>query len=91
MAATQWVITCVATAKKTGHLQKVCNSPIKTGAPEVDAQGKPYTHANELDKGDATDGARAAAGHPNNPWLQQPDPYDYGATEEVSWKPLHFI
>ena len=28
--------------KKPGHLQKVCNSRIRAGAPEVDDKGKPY-------------------------------------------------
>jgi hypothetical protein len=68
--------------KKPGHLQKVCNSRIKAGAPEVDAQGKPYTNASELEDGGPTDGAGAPLDY-SNPWLQQPAPYDYGAAEEI--------
>ena len=68
--------------KKPGHLQKVCNSRIKAGAPEVDAQGKPYTNATELEEGGPTDGAAGSLDY-SNPWLQQPAPYDYGAAEEI--------
>lgn len=34
--------------KKVGHLQKVCNSRIKAGAPMVDKEGKPYRSINEV-------------------------------------------
>jgi hypothetical protein len=33
--------------KKPGHLQKVCNSRIKAGAPQVDANCKPYTYSRD--------------------------------------------
>ena len=56
--------------KKPGHLQKLCNSHIKAGAPEVNTQGKPYTHANEVDNDDTADGAGGTAGQLNNPWQQ---------------------
>ena len=77
--------------KTPGHLQKVCNSRIKVGVLEVETQGKPYTHANELDNGNTTDGAGAAAGHVSNPWQQQPDPYDYRAMEEIYRNSPDFI
>ena len=77
--------------KKPGHLQKVCNSRIKAGAPEVDAQGKPYTHANELDEGAPANGAGATTGQAENPWQQQQDPYDYGAQEEIYWNDPDFL
>jgi hypothetical protein len=34
--------------KKIGHLQKVCNTRIKAGAPMVDKDGKPYRVINEV-------------------------------------------
>ena len=34
--------------KKVGHLQKVCNTRIKAGAPMVDKEGKPYRSVNEV-------------------------------------------
>ena len=68
--------------KKPGHLQKVYNSRIKAGAPEVDAQDKPYTNASELEDGSPTDGANGPTDY-GNPWLQQPALYDYNAAAEI--------
>lgn len=69
--------------KKPGHLQKVCNSRIKAGAPEVDAQGKPYTHANELDEDNGT----TADGQPHpqhNPWASsQPPTFNWESLQEI--------
>ena len=69
--------------KKPGHLQKVCNSRIKAGAPEVDAQGKPYTHANELDEdnGAHTDTLPHLQ---HNPWTQaQPPTFNWESLQEI--------
>jgi hypothetical protein len=53
--------------KKPGHLQKICNSRIKAGAPQVDSSGKPYTYAQEMEEEDQ--GAEAAAADSvTNPW-----------------------
>ena len=68
--------------KKPGHLQKDCNSGIKAGAPEVDAQGKPYTNPSKLEDGSPTDGADGPTDY-SNPWLQQPAPYNYNAATEI--------
>ena len=56
--------------KKPGHLQKICNSRIKAGALEVDAQGIPYMHTNELDPEDGAEAAGSTLQH-QNPWHQQ--------------------
>jgi len=40
--------------KKPGHMQKVCNSRIRAGAPEVDEKGKPYAKYQEEMEGDET-------------------------------------
>jgi hypothetical protein len=56
--------------KKQGHLQKVCNSRIKAGAPQVDASGKPYTYAQEMEEEDQGTEV-AAAGSVANPWAPQ--------------------
>ena len=68
--------------KKPGHLQKFCNSRIKAGAPEVNAQGKPYTNTSKLEDGGPIDGATGPTDN-NNPWLQQPAPYNYNAAEKI--------
>jgi hypothetical protein len=69
--------------KKPGHLQKVCNSRIKAGAPEVDAQGKPYTHANELDEDDGT-GADGQPHPQHNPWgSTQPPTFNWESLQEI--------
>ena len=53
--------------KKPGHLQKVCNSRIKAGAPQVDLNGKPYTYAQEMEEDEqGTEGG--ATGGTANPW-----------------------
>ena len=65
--------------KKPGHLQKVCNSRIKAGATEVDANGKPYTHANELEQ-EADDQDNGNPDH--NPWLQH-DPRAWESLQEI--------
>jgi|688.fasta_scaffold60083_1 hypothetical protein len=67
--------------KKPGHLQKVCNSRIKAGAPQVDAKGKPYTYAQEME-GDL-EGAEAAANDSGNPWSGQA--YDWESMQEVDF------
>ena len=56
--------------KKPGHLQKVCNSRIKAGAPQVDAAGKPYTYAQEMEE-DEQGNEGAATGGAANPWAPQ--------------------
>ncbi len=62
--------------KKPGHLQKVCNSRIRAGAPEVDQKGKPYAkYVNEVNEDNQTQGSIQAfnpwayyeQGHLNNP------------------------
>ena len=65
--------------KKPGHLQKVCNSRIKAGAPEVDANGKPYTHANEVEQ-ETEDHDNGNLDH--NPWLQH-DPRAWESLQEI--------
>jgi len=53
--------------KKPGHLQKVCNSRIKAGAPQVDLNGKPYVYGQEVEEDEqGTEGG--AAGGSANPW-----------------------
>ena len=69
--------------EKPGHLQKVCNSRIKAGAPEVDAQGKPYMQANELDLEDAPDAA-GPTHHLQNLWQQQQH-------QQFNWESLQEI
>jgi hypothetical protein len=67
--------------KKPGHLQKVCNSRIRAGAPEVDAQGKPYSHGNEMDHEDGDYEGDTSKG---NPWeQQQQDQHGWDALQEV--------
>ncbi len=67
--------------KKPGHLQKVCNSRIRAGAPEVDAQGKPYSHGNEMDHEDEDYEGDTSKG---NPWeQQQQDQHGWDALQEV--------
>jgi hypothetical protein len=67
--------------KKPGHLQKVCNSRIRAGAPEVDAQGKPYSHGNEMDHEEEDYEGTTSKG---NPWeQQQQDQHDWDALQEV--------
>ncbi|EFX62556.1 hypothetical protein DAPPUDRAFT_270216 [Daphnia pulex] len=67
--------------KKPGHLQKVCNSRIRAGAPEVDAQGKPYSHGNEMDQEDEDYQGDMSNG---NPWgQQQQQQQDWNELQEV--------
>ena len=57
--------------KKPGHLQKVCNSRIRAGAPEVDQKGKPYAkYVNEVDEDNQTDNEHQEQGSIQafNPW-----------------------
>ena len=68
--------------KKPGHLQKVCNSRIKAGAPQVDAAGKPYTYAQEMEEDEQGAGA-AAAGGADNPWA--PQLYEWESMQEVDF------
>ncbi len=64
-----------------GHLQKVCNSRIRAGVPEVDAQGKPYSHGNEMDPEDEDYEGDTSKG---NPWEhQQQDQHGWDALQEV--------
>jgi len=68
--------------KKPGHLQKVCNSRIKAGAPQVDAAGKPYTYAQEMEEDEqGTEGP--AAGGAANPWA--PQLYEWESMQEVDF------
>jgi len=53
--------------KKPGHLQKVCNSRIKAGAPQVDLNGKPYVYGQEVEEDEQTSESGAAGGSAN-PW-----------------------
>ena len=68
--------------KKPGHLQKVCNSRIKAGAPQVDAAGKPYTYAQEMEEDEQTDEAPATGGAAN-PWA--PQLYEWESMQEVDF------
>jgi len=68
--------------KKPGHLQKVCNSRIKAGAPQVDANGKPYTYTQEMEE-DAEGAEAAAVGDASNPWA--PQNYDWESMQEVDF------
>jgi hypothetical protein len=57
--------------KKPGHLQKVCNSRIRAGAPEVDQRGKPQAkYVNELDDDNQADEDHQEQGSiaAFNPW-----------------------
>jgi len=53
--------------KKPGHLQKVCNSRIKAGAPQVDLNGKPYVYGQEVEEEEQGNEGGAAGGSAN-PW-----------------------
>jgi hypothetical protein len=53
--------------KKPGHVQRVCSARIKVGAPEVSAQGKPYSRSSELEQEEDNNGE----GTTSNPWGQQ--------------------
>ncbi len=68
--------------KKPGHLQKVCNSRIKAGAPQVDANGKPFTYPQEMEE--ESEGAEAAAASSiTNPWA--PQNYEWESMQEVDF------
>ena len=68
--------------KKPGHLQKVCNSRITAGAPQVDAAGKPYTYAQEMEE-DEQGAEGPAAGGAANPWA--PQLYEWESMQEVDF------
>ena len=64
--------------KKVGHLQKVCNSRLKAGAPMVDKDGKPYRTVNELSE------SQPSTSH-NNP---APPPQQY--MQQAPQQPMHY-
>jgi hypothetical protein len=52
--------------KKSGHLQKDCHTRIRSGAPMVDAQGKPYRKVNQLEMGEEDEPDNGAADSSDN-------------------------
>ena len=68
--------------KKPGHLQKVCNSRIKAGAPQVDLNGKPYTYAQEMEE-DEQGTESGAAGGTANPWASPS--FEWDSVQELDF------
>ena len=59
--------------KKPGHLQKVCNSRLKSGAPMVDKDGNPYKSVQDI--GQQQQQQQQFSNYPQQPQQQQPQQF----------------